>query len=192
VTRSTSALLVLSLAVSCGDAFIAEEAGSAGAGASGAATSGGGIAGSGAGCNDCEAPSFYVCGDDGKTYDVACGGECGPKKVACEHKCPCGACDDLADDYADALAEAKKCNPDAMTARCTEQVSDALACACATTINLDNTAAAELMMSIQQQWNELACGQAQDCPAVECPMLVGAECTSNGSDGKCEDRHEGG
>jgi hypothetical protein len=57
-------------------------------GGSGGTSSGGSGGSLPAGC-DCEAPSVWVCGVDGQTYDAGCGSECVPAEIDCSGQCPC-------------------------------------------------------------------------------------------------------
>jgi len=62
--------------------------GSGGTSSTGGTSSGGSGGSLPAGC-DCDAPSVWVCGVDGQTYDAGCGNECVPEAIACSGQCPC-------------------------------------------------------------------------------------------------------
>ncbi len=175
------------LALACGgNADTVFEGGGASGGAGGA-----GGAGGGQGQCSCEAAPWLVCGVDGETYDAACGESCVPVDIACQHACPCSACDDLQAQYADALARAKACNPALDVETCTAVVDDQLACPCETSINPGNAEAAAELADLAAQWQALGCFQDIACPAIACPGVVGGRCGTSGpgNDGSCEDQY---
>ncbi|HWP04520.1 MAG TPA: hypothetical protein VNN72_02205, partial [Polyangiaceae bacterium] len=81
-------------------------------------------------------------------------------------------CDDLAQQYADALAAARACNAKSDKEQCTELASSSLTCGCDVPVNPENTeAVAEL-----QRLRKAGAGCSMVCPAIACLPPEGAEC----------------
>ena len=115
-----------------------------------------------------------------------------PVAIACDGECPCDPCAVLEKQYADALAEAKTCDPTIDIEQCTERIGDQLACPCPTSVAPVNAAAMSTLESLAAQWDAMSCGQNVGCPDVECPMIPSAFCgasTSNGSEGSCQEQY---
>ena len=194
-------LLILTAPVACGT-DVAEFPGSGGGGTGGTATGSGGNAGGGGNSGggggnvgggdpcDCRVGAYVpVCGEDGMTYDAACGEQCVPVPIECDGACPCNAqaCADLETQYAAALAEAKQCSPQLPVEQCLSTADDALACPCPTTVN--KGPGTEKMDQLREQWNNLGCGDVIDCPEIACPEPAAGQCVPNpnGPNGVCSD-----
>lgn len=176
--RQTSVALALWLAAAaCGGKSEREDAEGAGAaGGSGASGGSGGSDGSGAtggsgGATGCthdgvfyELGASFPAGDGCNTCTCQAGGG-----VACT-RTACPTCSLLPELYANALAEAQRCDPRLRVVQCTVQVPSGLACGCPTYVNHD----AELLR-LQGEW------EAQGCSL---PILCGA-CGATPDEGAC-------
>lgn len=203
MTRATffgSALtILLGAAAACGGDAVTFPGGTGGSGTgSGAGTgtgSGAGGEGGALGSCECDAPYQPVCGEDGTTYDAACGPECVPVAIACQGECPCDPCAALETQYAAALEEAKSCDPTIDVEQCTERIADQLACPCPTSVAPVNASAMTTLLTLATEWDTLGCGQNVACPDVECPEIQGAFCapsTSSGGEGSCQEQFGNG
>jgi hypothetical protein len=85
-------------------------------------------------------------------------------------------CNSLENEYALALQQAKKCTS---TSQCTKLVDHQLACPCPTFVNPNNTQALGEMANLQTMWLSMKCYKNIFCPAVMCPVPVGAKCANN-------------
>lgn len=179
--------------VACsGTADVAFDDGGGGAGAgagAGASSSGGaGTGGSGTGGLDpsclCGAASFPVCGEDGNTYDAACGYGCVPVAVACDGACPCLSCDAIASAYRQKLEEAKACDAAIDFEQCTELLPGGLPCGCNTFVN-PSTDAYPTLLELLAKWQDRDCGADVQCEACDEDPVAGA-CTSDSGNARID------
>jgi hypothetical protein len=147
---------------------------------------GGGSGGSGSGGDPCACSvdeSSPVCGVDGNTYEAACGERCVPVEIACEGACPCASCDIFEQRYAEALAEAKACNPALAVEQCTSQAGSNLVCMCPTAINPENGRALATMAELADAWKQSGCGLS----GIECTCVPFASAICDPDTGLCAD-----
>src|SRR5262245_34157940 len=87
-------------------------------GATGSTTSAQTSTGSGDDCACAKGAYVPVCGEDGMTYDAACGRHCVPVPIACQGECPCDECALIEQEYLKTVAEAKACMPRWQVVQC--------------------------------------------------------------------------
>jgi hypothetical protein len=124
----------------------------------------------------CGAAAFPVCGEDGNTYDAACGFDCVPVDVACEQPCPCPTCEELAALYRAAVDEARGCDASIDMPQCTLSVPDSIVCGCATFVNPAHQDAVARLQTLTEQADRMGCFSLIDC----------APCVPPPDRGKCE------
>jgi hypothetical protein len=92
------------------------------------------------------------------------------------------SCDELAQQYVDALAAARACNAKSGKEQCTELASSSLTCGCDDPVNPDNIeAVAEL-----RRLRKAGASCSMVCPAIACIPPEGAECApDDASPGLC-------
>jgi hypothetical protein len=139
----------------------------------------------GSSSNDSEQQCFY----GGRSYDVGnsfpaqdgcntC--SCEPNgNVACT-LLGCDTCDEISSRYADALAEAKACDPE-QADQCSELVVEGLACGCEAFVNAGESEAIEAAALAKQQYLALSCGEGITCGPCLAPSS--AYCSAAG---RCE------
>jgi hypothetical protein len=117
------------------------------------------------GCNTCS------CGSDGR---VSC------TLLACE------TCESVQTRYADAIDEAKTCDPE-RTDQCNKPFAEGLACGCNTFVNVEQESALAAASGAQQRYEAMACGEGIVCGPCRAPLS--AYCSA---EGRCEPLFEDG
>jgi hypothetical protein len=90
-------------------------------------------------------------------------------------------CNELAEQYHEALTKAQECSPEIDTPQCTEGVEDALFCGCPTWANPENEEALDELERIAKEG--ASCAAIVLCPAILCIAPGSGVCTSSGGDG---------
>lgn len=135
------------------------------------------------GCEELYSP---VCGCDGKTYSSA---HCSAwaAGVSVDKQGACGpSCEQLAKDYATALAEAQQCCALCdIDNQCEKTALASLPCGCPTPINSYNSQALQELTGLQKQFNAADCHKGV-CPGCPPRASIGGSCQpSPGSQGVC-------
>lgn len=89
----------------------------------------------------------------------------------------CDSCEDVSDRYANALDEAKACDP-GQPGQCSKLVIEGLACGCQTFVNAGQSEAIAAASLAQQQYTELSCGGGIACGPCLAP--ISAYCSAAG------------
>lgn len=127
-----------------------------------------------------------------------CGGAAAPGLVAdagaaaSSQSLSYGECIYLADQYLDAVREAKKCNShNHHSPQCVISVIDDLTCPCPTYVNSMNRHALKVIHDEYVAFISGGCGAYFVCGAQGCPSLSGAFCEGERGLGKCVDELTG-
>jgi len=127
-----------------------------------------------------------------------CGGAAAPELVADvgaagdSESLSYGECLVLADQYLDAVRDAKKCNlHNHHSPQCLVLVTDDLTCPCATYVDSRNKHALKVIHDDEAAFLSGGCGAFFVCGAQACPSLSGASCEGEHGLGKCVDESIG-
>jgi hypothetical protein len=99
------------------------------------------------------------------------------------------SCESISAQYADALAQAKTCDPFAKKLECTTEINSVLACGWPTYVNPANAQALDLLNELGTEWQKMGCVLPTPCP-FGCPAPQGSSCVQGGGtgdSGHCED-----
>jgi hypothetical protein len=97
----------------------------------------------------------------------------------------CTVCDDIASEYADALEQAKSCDPHEANP-CSRVIVEGLVCSCETYVNPRQTEAIARLQALREPYAAGQCSQGTTCG--ECQPPLGARCSL--MEGRCEPTYE--
>lgn len=84
------------------------------------------------------------------------------------------SCDELKQQYASLLVQARKCDPANPGVQCSALVDTDLACPCPTFANTANAEALQKLADLKLAWTGEKCWEP--CPAATCQSPAGADC----------------
>jgi hypothetical protein len=141
------------------------------------------------GCTEMACPPMR-CDFGGSSYEIGetfpagdgCNGcMCTEEGVTCT-TIDCNDCQTIGEQYSEAHAEARRCNPDIDVEQCTEEVTVGLACSCPSFLNPENADAIAQLADLSSQYRAQNCSSGVVCGM--CLVPVRGTCSSAGV---CED-----
>lgn len=150
-------------------------------------------------CNDgkvactrssCSTP---LCVHEGVSYEVGArfNASDGCNTCSCEQdgvvsctQISCDSCQEVEEDYRQAIDAAKTCDPQASD-QCSQLITEGLVCTCGTFANSDNAAAIAAVREAQERYDLLGCSANVVCGA--CGEATSGYCTA---EGRCETRFD--